>query len=111
MVLTLALIEQAALIIRLCIVGLERDGLVQVGERLRAVTLCAVDDAAAKKLRRVAAVDGERLVVIGERQVEFAGPLIKQRAIGVGLGVVGVEADPLVEMASASLVRPASART
>ena len=43
LVLMLALIEEAALIICLGIVRLERDGLVQVGKRLRAPALFTVD--------------------------------------------------------------------
>ena len=98
LVLMLALIEQAALIISLRVVRLECDGLVQIGKRLRAAALFAVDDAAAKNGGHIAAVNGERLVVVGERQIGFAGPPIEERAVGVGLGVVAVKADRLVEV-------------
>ena len=72
LMLTLPLIEQAAIVVRLGVVGLERDRLVEVVERLRAVPLLAVDDAAAEIGRRVGAVERKRPVVVGEREIELA---------------------------------------
>ena len=72
LMLALPLIEQAAIVVRLGVVGLERDRLVEVVERLRAVPLLAVHDAAAEIGRRVGAIERERPVIVGEREIEPA---------------------------------------
>ena len=55
LVLVLALIEQAAIVIGFRIVGLQRDRLVEIGERLLVAALLRVDDAAAEIGRRIVA--------------------------------------------------------
>ena len=47
---------------------------------------------------RVVRIEGQRLVVVGEREIELAGLAVDQAAVAVGLGVVRIEADRLVEI-------------
>ena len=96
--LTLALIKQPAIVIGLRSIGPQRDGLVEVGQRLHRIALLPVDHAAPDIGRCIVAVDADGLVVVGECLIQFAVLAMQQAAIGIGLGVVGIEADRLVEI-------------
>ena len=109
MVLVLRLVEQAAVVIGLGVVGTDRDRLVEIGERRHALGLLAVDDAAADVGDRIIGVDRERAIVVGERAVELLGLAIDQAAVGVGLRVVRIEADGLVEVGERLLVTAGAA--
>ena len=100
----LALIEQAAVVIGLRVVGPDRDRLVEIVERVERLLLLPVDDAAADIGGRVVRIERQRLVVVGEREIELAGLAVDQRAVGVGLGVVRIEADRLVEVGERLLI-------
>ena len=54
--------------------------------------------AAAEIGGRIVRVERERLVVVGERQVELIGFAVDQPAVGVGLRVFRIDADRLVEI-------------
>ena len=110
LVLMLALIEQAAIIIGLRVVGFSAIALLKSASDWALRPCFAVDDAAAEIGRRIRAIDRQRLVVIGERQIELTGLPIEQRPVGVGLRVIGIETDRLVEIGQRLLVHPASPR-
>ena len=96
--LALALIEQATIVIILRHVGLQRDRLVEVLQRLDQLAFLALDQAASQIGGRVTCVDRDRLVVVGEGEIKPAGMPVDQRAVGVGLGIIRIETDRLVEI-------------
>ena len=98
LVLTLALIQETAIVVGLGVIGTKRDRLVEVGERLNLVALLPMDDPAAEIGGGVIAVDTQRLVVVGQRQFELAALAVQKAAVGVGLRVIRIEADRFVEI-------------
>ena len=89
--LTLALIQKPAIVIRLGIFRLQPDCFVEILKRLIVASLLAVDDAAPDIARRVGGIDCQRLVFIGKRQIELVDAAVHQRAIGVSLRVIRIE--------------------
>jgi len=89
-VLTLALIQKPAIVIRLGIFRLQPDCFVEILKRLIVASLFAVDDAATDITRRVGGIDRQR-VFIGKRQIELVDAAVHQRAIGVSLRVIRIE--------------------
>src|SRR5262249_2819472 len=85
-------------------VGVESNGLVEVGNRSIDFAFSLISDASAVEDGGFVGVQWDALVVIGDRSIDMAFCAVSNAAVEKGEGVLGIEPNRLIKIGKGSII-------